>query len=213
MAILSAPVSAAASSLANSLHRLDKTALSALMPSLNRAGVVLPPMAASDDGGTSVAQPPAIATTPPAKDLIALAITTLTRAIDRFGPVRENINKRIKRGQRLNRGSAALTVVLSSSAFGTLQFGGEKTWSTVLGLLALAASLLTLVASWAGDAKFADEFGEVSAKAENAISLLDRLKLYSNNPDAFPDWPDRVEEASELARYMLDKIARWSVGT
>lgn len=149
---------------------------------------------------------------PRAKDLIDLAIKTLKRALDNFIPVKNKINKRIKHGQWLNRGSATLTVILSSGVWGNLQFGGKETWTTALGLMTLFAALLTLVASWAGDAKFVDEFGEISSKAEKASALLDRLDVYSKNPERFPDWSDRIKEASELADFISDKIGRWNVG-
>jgi hypothetical protein len=181
-----------------------------------------PPAAAAESksvlGGSPYAAKPAappaesIAEDPSAKDLIDLAIATLKRAVDRFGPVKIKINNRIKRSTWLNRGSAASTAVLSSSAFGALQLGGKETWGVILGLLTLLASLLTLAASWGGDAKFVDEFGEVSAKAEDAVSLRSRLELYGKNPERFPDWKEQIEKATTIANYILEKIARWSVG-
>jgi len=150
---------------------------------------------------------------PSAKDLIDLAIATLERAISRFAPVKTKINNRIKHSTWLSRGSATLTAALSSSAVGALQLGGKETWGVILGFLTLLASILSLAASWGGDAKFVDEFGEVSAKAEDAASLRSRLELYGKNPERFPDWKEQIEKATTLANYILEKVARWSVGT
>ena len=144
--------------------------------------------------------------------LLTLAVTTLTNVIDRFEPLKAEIQNRLRKVERIKLSSAVMTTALSSSVVGSLGLGGDKIWSLVLGLLALIASLLTLIATrLEGGAKISEEFGEVSAKCETAIQLRDRLKMYADSPELFDDLEDRLKEAEALASFLTDKIARWNL--
>ncbi|WP_213738960.1 hypothetical protein [Bradyrhizobium sp. dw_411] len=144
--------------------------------------------------------------------LLTLAVTTLTNIIDRFEPLKAEIQNRLRKVENVKLSSAIITTVLSSSVVGSLGLGGDKAWSIALGLLAVVASVLTLIATrMEGGTKISEEFGEVCAKCETAIQLRDRLKIYANAPELFDDLEDRLKDADTLASFLTDKIARWNL--
>jgi hypothetical protein len=144
--------------------------------------------------------------------LIGLAVTSLTNVVDRFAPLRDAIQVRVRKIRRLKLASAIITMVLSSSVIASLQAGDNKSLAFGLGLATLLASLLTLIATWMeGESRFSEELGEVNSKCATATQLRDRLNVYGKSPELFDDLKDRLTEATELIEYLEQKVARWNV--
>lgn len=145
--------------------------------------------------------------------LLDLAIVSLREMVEQFSPLKAKIRGQIRIANRLKVGSEVLTTVLSSGVVGSVTLGGGPVTSTVLGLLALLASILTLSVAriLGGDPKVVEEFGEISAKAEAAIQLSRRLTVYQNQPQLFDDIEKRLIEADEIKEYLMTKIQIWGL--
>jgi len=204
-------------SLMEFLDRVDPKGRQQIARELAQAGIAAGVQTATTDLAEPTLSPP-IAPDAASKlrktALLKLAVTTLTNVIDRFQPLKSEIQKRLRRVEGMKLLSAIITTLLSSSVVASLGLGGEKNWSLALGFLALFASVLTLIATrLEGGANISEEFGEVSAKCEAAVQLRDRLTAYSDAPDLFEDVEDRLKEAESLSLFLTDKIARWNLPT
>jgi len=201
-------------SLLNFLDRADPKGRQKVDIELAKAGIAVGAQTASTEA-TELAPPPADAADALNRKkiaLIGLAVAALTNVIDRFAPLRQKIQVQVRKVRRLNLVRAIITTALSSSVVASLGLGGQKIWTAVLGLAALGASLLTLVATWMeGEARLSEEFGEVNAKCEAAVHLRDRLNVYKTSPELFDDLDDRLKEANAMIDFLSDKIARWNV--
>ena len=145
--------------------------------------------------------------------LIKLAIQALDRAVDGFDRLIDDVKRRIRRAQTLRRTAAIMTTVLSSGVVASLNLPKGSGWSLGLGVLALLASILALVASWleGGDTKLAEQFADVSGKYAEALALRDRLEAYAATPLTFPDIDERLAEADRLVADLQHTRAAWSI--
>jgi len=204
-AVLSAPSISAPS--------FSVAALSPAFPSSALEFDALAPAAPFEAAAASVGQPSADQQLKLQRAILDFTRDATAKAIDRFTPLKSKILSKVHLAERLKFWGGMLTLVLSSTVVGSIVKGSSQLASTVLGFLALASSLLAFVANYivGSDSQFVDEFGEASAKYEAAVQLRDRLTLYARMPDLFPDVEDRVSEATDLARYLDDRAAKWGL--
>jgi hypothetical protein len=188
-------------------------AVDTLTPALAAAGVDVGkklggPTTASREAAAAAADAGARASL-----LIRLALQALGRAVDGFDRLIDEVKRRIRRAQTLRRTAAIVTTVLSSGVVASLNLAKGSGWSLGLGVLALLASILALVASWleGGDAKLAEQFADVSQKYAQALALRERLQAYAATPLTFPDIDERLAEADRLVADLQKTRAAWSI--
>jgi len=146
------------------------------------------------------------------KALLGLALAAIEKGIQGFEPLKSRIRGQIRLAGRLKFSGQMLTMVLSSTVVASIVT--EKPHAiTVLGFLTLGASLLAFVANGipGGSSKFVDEFGEASAKYEEAAQLRDRLLVYAKTPSLFHDIDDRIKEADDLRLYLTERTEQWGL--
>jgi len=145
-------------------------------------------------------------------ELLDLALQATAKVMTRFEPLKAKIRSRVRLAEKLKVWGQVLTMVLTSTVVGSIVTNSSHA-STVLGFLALAASLLGFVANSAlgSDSKFVEEFGEASAKYETTSQLHDRLLIYQKRPGLFLDIDDRIKEADDLRRYLSERIEKWGL--
>ncbi len=147
--------------------------------------------------------------------LIEVAIKSLERACAAFAEVRTAVEGRLGRASKLRMWSAVITTVLSSGVVASLSLDKTSRWGIALGVLALLASLLTIVASRleGGETNIAQQFGEVAANQAEALALLDRLRGYMKAPELFNDIDDLVAQAKTLVKFLEERRAMWLVAS
>jgi hypothetical protein len=147
--------------------------------------------------------------------LIEVAIKSLERACAAFAEVRTAVEGRLGRASKLRLGSAVITTILSSGVVASLSLDKTSHWGIALGVLALVASLLTIVAGRleGGEANIAQQFGEVAASQAEALALLDRLRGYMKAPELFGDIDKLVAQAGTLVKFLEQRRAMWLVAS
>jgi hypothetical protein len=196
-------------SLVDFLLRSDETEARASLAALEKVGVA--PTREGLPTDRDHAQASAVAPSPE-RDLalISLAQRALTRAIAGFDQILSLVQRRIRRASMLRLLSAIVTTILSSSVVASLQLDKSGTWGVILGVGAVLASILTLVATRleGGDAKLAEGFADISIKYAQAQGLLDRLQAYTANPTAFDDLDKRLAEADTIVQSLYEWRAK-----
>jgi hypothetical protein len=190
------------------LWRFDEAGARSSLADLERVGIPVSTRAGSQTVGAEVIEAPRSHERDVA--LIKLAEKALSRAISGFDETLSRVQGRIHRASTLRLLSAVMTTVLSSSVVASLQLDKSGTWGIFLGICAVLASILTLVATRleGGEAKLAEGFAAISAKHAEARSLLDRLSAYAANPGVFNDIDQRLSEADAICAALVEWRAK-----
>lgn len=202
--------SSAVEGLLEFLFRNEETVARKLADDMRQVGLSTPMKYGVDAPQDTAASPDQ--TRRRAEVLIALGRASLERAVDGYENIRQIIEHRIRRARRLKLTAAVMTTILASGVVASLKISPDSPWGIIIGGLAMAASVLTIIATFleGGDLKLAEKFAEVAAKTAEARSLLERLAAYAKEPEMFEDdVNNRLGEAEQLAVFLEVEIARW----